>query len=99
MLLNKTCDTCKATLPVRFFYKNKGAKDGYKNKCKLCCNDMAKAKSFNVEKYYEKNGKYYLKKIRSFIRDSDEATNDIRDAYNIKPTRLINIWSQKREDE
>jgi len=98
MLINKTCGVCKQTLAIRFFYKNKGAKDGYKDKCKLCQNEKARAKSFDIENYYEKNGKYYLKKFKSFIRDDDEATNDIREAYNIKPTRLINIWSQTKED-
>ena len=34
----KTCIDCKETKPPRFFYRNRGAKDGLQSRCKICDN-------------------------------------------------------------
>lgn len=63
--MEKQCNTCGKTLPIDQFYKDKSAKDGYKNTCRECqCNfaksyrqrNLERIKAYQVE-YRKKNRK------------------------------------------
>ena len=68
-IVNKTCRTCKQVKSITDFSKQPKAKDGYKNKCKVCCAKYAlkyfkSAKGREVSQRYEKSAKRRKNKKR-----------------------------------
>ena len=40
--MKKECSKCNNIKPLDEFHKNKGSKDGYRSKCKLCVKEYTK---------------------------------------------------------
>ena len=74
MVSHKVCYACKATLPMKDFYKHPKSADGYLNKCQSCCRAHATANRWkNIER------------IRQY--DSQRGKNPDRVAETVRRTK------------
>jgi hypothetical protein len=71
----KKCSSCGETKSVELFYRHKGIKDGYQNKCKSCHDSYTKT-------YYEKNKEKIVKYRVDYNR------NNPRKAYRNLDSRF-----------
>jgi len=94
----KICSNCKEEKRIEEFYFDKKNKDGFKNKCKTCSN--------NLHKEWEKNNVYkrkeYLKKWRKeyYNNNVEKLKNDRKEYYyNNKEKTLLtnNTYRNKRK--
>ena len=57
----KKCSKCNIEKELSEFYRRKDSKDGYRNECKICKNEISKKYSIeNYEKVFNIKKKYYL---------------------------------------
>lgn len=76
--MNKTCNKCAVTKEYKYFYKDKGIKDGHATICKECKNkSMNKWRELNRSKYNEN-----MRKLRA--TDKERFKNiDLKRTYGI----------------
>ena len=83
----KKCTKCGEVKELSEFYKRKGAHDGHKSACKLCCVENGDKRSQRAKKYYAENRDLIRKKHALYDENH-------RDAAKIR-TRL---WYENNKD-
>ncbi|MZK53479.1 HNH endonuclease [Clostridium beijerinckii] len=66
----KICNKCGQELSLEMFYKDKKAKDGYRNPCKVC-----------VKKYYEENKEKYRENNKEYYKNNKEKLTERHKKY------------------
>jgi len=107
----KTCQKCKKSLPINFYYKNKRRKDGLQDYCKKC-KKAQDSKSFQnhkskwVKHYSQKakEKKHWFDSLRAKERCQKCGENRyyVLDYHHIDPEGKIKeisslVWSVKKE--
>ena len=49
--MTKICSKCKKEKPISGFYKQRTAKNGYKNQCKKCYNNLRNTEGYKPVSY------------------------------------------------
>ena len=62
--MEKKCNGCNNIKDVSLFHKDRRSKDGLRNHCKICINEINRLyRCNNIEKYNEARKTYYRKNI------------------------------------
>lgn len=97
----KTCNTCKDSLPLSMFHRNKRAKDGLQYRCKPCAKIAKKEYSKTNKKriseyrkdYYADNKESELKSSKSFRENNKDYVVEYNRSYYQKNKERLKLYS------
>lgn len=78
--MDKQCTTCKKTLSLENYSKDKNRIDGRQSRCKLCCNEYDKQYRANNQKKIKSYSKQYYKDNKAIRKEYHQEYNKQR--YN-----------------
>jgi 5-methylcytosine-specific restriction endonuclease McrA len=85
----KVCSKCKENKEISYFSKDKGAKDGFQHKCKLCAkayDEISRAKNKETRSAY--NAQYYV--------ENKKKENTRSSLYKKENAALVNSATARR---
>ena len=83
----KVCSKCKEEKSFDLFHKNKGHKDGYNSRCKMCANESTK-------EWQQNNREKHLKLCMDWYRNNVERHNKKRTEWkDNNPIKVREMWA------
>ena len=96
MVEQKICSKCKEVKFVVDFYKDKSRKDGYRSRCKICCN-------LESSEYQKLNPHITVKKSKKFRENNPDKVKEIykkwRDSNVFSERERSNDWKKNNRNK